>query len=99
MMMMLSPSGYQACGATISTDGGSSFAVAYSSPSAVLMSTSTDLGRVWTAPRALSIGDLDIAPHSLTSDYFITSSVLVMWSDVSPSLDAYQVATAVVPFN
>lgn len=95
----LLPAGSQACGATISTDGKSSLAVAFSDSSTVLMTTSTDLGGVWSAPRLVSVGNVDIEPTSLTSDYFITGNVLVMWSDASLSLGIYQVGTAIVPFQ
>ena len=95
----LSPSQYQYCGVTISTDGKSSLAVAFSNSTSVLMSASTDLGSVWRAQNSLSVGNQGIPPLSLTSDYFITGSVLVMWSDVSPSLGTYQLGAAIVPFQ
>jgi len=95
----LLPSGDFACGATISTDGGSSLAVVFSDSSTVMMTTSTDLGGIWTTPRLVSFGDVDIEPTSLTSDYFINGNVMVMWSDASLSTGIYQVATAIVPFQ
>ena len=66
--------------ATITTDGGSFLFVDYSNSSSVLYETSHDLGKSWTPATAISVGETNIQPGTLASNYLTSGLVCIAWT-------------------
>jgi hypothetical protein len=72
--------------AVISTDGASYLFVAYSNSTSVLCESSTDLGRSWTAPAAITTIENLIQPGSLATNYLTTGRISIVWTAQSSTV-------------